>query len=106
MIEDITKVKDVVKVLLTRYKEMRSNDELLILEVNEMYGFAKKVKHMKYGVGYFIPEHLVRKRKLIKFESIRRVRQKLQEENPELRPDEKTYKARHKEAENMRTFIK
>ena len=106
MIEDLAKIRDMVKVLLTRHEIFRKNDEYLILEINAIYGYAKKVTHIKYGKGYFIPEHLVRSRKLIKFESIRRVRQKLQEEFPELRPDERSYKARHKEAENMRLFIK
>ena len=103
MIEDVAKIKDAVKVLLLRHPELRMNDELLILEVNAMYGYAKKLKSNQYGSGYFIPENLVRKRKLIKFESIRRVRQKLQEENPELR--DKRYNVRQREAEAMRLLM-
>jgi len=103
MIRNFIKVRDTVKALLIKHPELRDNDELLILKVNEIFGYAKKERHSKYGVGYFIPEKLLLERKIIKFESIRRVRQKLQEEMPELRGS--TYKRRQKEAEYVKIFM-
>ena len=104
MLRDLTRVKDIVKMLLIKYPELRDNDELLIMQVNEILGYAKKERHNIYGVGYFIPERLLREKKIVKFESIRRTRQKLQQEIPELRGKE--YAKRQQEAKFIRQFMK
>jgi len=104
MLRDLAKVKDITKLLLVNHPELRDNDELLILEVNTFFGRVIKTRHSQYGVGYFIPKRYVTEKKLIKFESIRRTRQKIQEEMPELRG--KSYSKRQEEAQFVKLYMK
>jgi len=93
---EILKVADIVKGLLISEPKTRDDDELLILKV-----WAKqepKLREKKYTFRDFSNGFL--KGKYFKTESIRRSRQKLQQENPSLRG--KIYEAR----QNHQTKVK
>jgi len=99
MIKKIKKIKPVVERLLKEKPECRDNDQLLILCVwarqnpqlrQSMYAF-KSFAFMFLKNGY------------ANTESIRRSRQKVQEEQPELRG--KSYKGRKNAEEDMRDGI-
>lgn len=100
MIRKIRSVKETVYWLLTDYPETRDNDRLLMCKV-----WAEQNAMLRMGSHSFVgfAEDFI----LGKYadpESIRRARQLLQEQHPSLRG--KSYKERHKEAEEMRQEIK
>lgn len=83
------KLSDLIKGLLTLNPQLRDNDDMLIAEVYRVYGVATES---------FADVMASRKRrKLPGFESIRRTRQKLQEQEPALRASKETQKARKSE---------
>ena len=106
---ELKKIKDIVIETLKQSEVMRGNDDLLYLEV------LKKIHpHWNNGrittnienisLGEFFSER--KAHKLPSFESIRRSRQKAQEENKNLRPSEKVQKARKIQEENFYKFAK
>lgn len=97
MFDEIIKIKDVVKELLIQYPETRDNDNLLMLKV-----WRRQYPGLPNSEFSTFANYLV----LNKFkspESIRRSRQKIQEQNPHLRG--KLREQRKKEAEKVRTLI-
>lgn len=82
-------VKENVKMLLTKKATLRDSDDSLI--ANYWFRELKKLGQVERLSAYGMLE-LIAKGKLTNPESIRRVRQKLQEENPKLRGD--SYKGR------------
>jgi hypothetical protein len=98
MLTEMTKIKDKVKYLLTAYPNLRDNDNRLIALIwhdefekmnqpNSSFGFLKT-----FAAG-----------KLTSPESIRRMRQKLQENHPELRGE--VYLKRKAESKNIKENI-
>jgi hypothetical protein len=83
LIKEMTQVKDRVKALLIRYPHLRNSDNKLIATIWKFDLVSTKM-HPDNMSGtdlllYYADE------KLTNAETIRRVRQKIQEENPELR---------------------
>ena len=73
-----------VKDILTDNKESRGNDRRLYLELLKTTGYDTSVSIEQFFLDDDYPN----------LESIRRVRQKIQEKVPELRPDDPVRKAR------------
>jgi hypothetical protein len=99
MIKKIIKIKPTVEELLIRSKACRDSDSYLILSV-----WAEQQPEIKDPNFLFkdFAEALMRDI-FANAESIRRIRQKLQEENPHLRGD--SYESRHASAVTMREEI-
>ena len=87
---DLLSIKDIVKDLLTNVPSLRDNDNRLILNVWSMQD--SNLKNATISFRYFTKQFI--QGDLAPAESIRRVRQALQEEFPELRG--KLYAERHK----------
>lgn len=103
---ELKKIKDIVIETLKQSEEMRGNDDLLyltvLIKINSRTGSSKSISDMTLGEFFT-------KRKMLglpSFESIRRSRQKAQEENKNLRPSEKVQKARKIQEENFYKFAK
>lgn len=99
LIKKISRIKPVVKRILTNYPETRDNDKLLILKVWAEQN--PELRNPSYRFLQFAGDFL--ENNYIDPESIRRSRQKLQEESPELRG--KLYEERHKEGSKTRKDI-
>ncbi len=98
IIEQIKEIKERVGILLEKHPELRDNDYRLISTL-----WWLQIKDpSQYTAFEMLDAHA--KGKLINSESIRRVRQKLQEEHPELRG--KSYKQKKKLAKEFRSEIK
>jgi hypothetical protein len=82
LIREMTLIKDRVKALLEKYPHLRDNDNKLIATI-----WKQDLKNM--GINLDIATYnflqLYALGELTNAETIRRVRQKIQEENPELR---------------------
>lgn len=101
MIKSITNIKDKVQELLEKYEHLRDNDNKLIANIyyqvaclranDEIYSAMDFLKD--FSIGLFPSP-----------ESIRRCRQKIQEDNETLRG--KSYKERKKKSIEMRNKIK
>jgi hypothetical protein len=101
LIKEMTQVKDRVKALLVRYPHLRNSDNKLIATIWKFDLISTKM-HPDNMSGtdlllYYADE------KLTNAETIRRVRQKIQEENPDLRGT--VNEARQKEGEEVRRQI-
>ena len=92
--KNITKVKW----LLENNTEVRDNDNALIAAIWYDDIVSKQIHNLRGMTGYQFLD-LVKNGKLTSTESIRRCRQKLQKEFPELRGNK--YNARHQEKENV-----
>jgi len=99
MIQKIISIKDTVIKILRNHPETRDNDRLLIVKVwceqnhqlrNSAYEF------MSFGIDFIAGKYA-------DTESIRRSRQKIQEQNPELRGTK--YSQRQQEEVNVRKNI-
>ena len=101
MIKQIASIKDNIKIFLTKYESMRNNDNELIA-----YYYYKIMqsngKDKEYSAMHFLGDYS--KGLYPSAESIRRCRQKIQEQNPELRGS--NYKNRHDLQQDFRTQIK
>lgn len=88
-------IKDTVFRLLTDYPHLRDSDTRLIANIYklESEGVNDKMLFLK----------MFAENKLTSPESIRRMRQKLQEDNPGLRG--KTYEKRHKKQEQIKQSL-
>jgi hypothetical protein len=99
MIRQIKNIKEKVKALLIRYPHLRDSDVKLVSNIWHSQIGAGKAKEISgfdflasFANGNFINP-----------ESIRRIRQKIQEQNVELRG--KSYKARKAHAKEMKKQI-
>jgi hypothetical protein len=101
MINQIASIKDNIKLFLTKYESMRDNDNELIA-----YYYYKVIqtngKDQNYSAMNFLGDYS--KGLYPSSESIRRCRQKIQEQNPELRG--KNYKNRQDLEQDFRSKIK
>lgn len=95
IIKDIPLIKDKIIYLLENHPHLRSNDKKLL--ANVWYSEAPKNVSVK---GFL---KLLSEGKLTNAESIRRCRQKVQEQFPHLRGD--NYKLRQEEKEVVRSKI-
>lgn len=95
IIKDIPLIKDKIIYLLENHPHLRSNDKKLL--ANIWYNEAPEDISTKEFLK------LLADGKLTNAESIRRCRQKVQEQNPHLRGD--NYKARQEEKEIVRSKI-
>lgn len=96
--KEMTKIKDRVRLLLESRKDARDSDNLLI-SLFWYYEQQEGIESMS-AVGFLT---LLSKGKLTSSESIRRMRQKLQEEFPSLRGS--SYKERKEEEKTVRENI-
>jgi CMP-N-acetylneuraminic acid synthetase len=101
LISEMAKIKDRVKALLVKHPHLRDSDNRLIANIwNQdllLMGLNKEnITGNKFLVLYATNE-------LTNAETIRRVRQKIQEENPDLRGT--VNEARQKEGEEVRKTI-
>jgi len=93
-------VKDIVRDLLIKHQELRDNDSQLILNV-----WAKQRPDLTEETTRFKDfAILFREGLLASTESIRRVRQKMQEEHPELRG--KKYNQRHEHQDSIKEELR
>jgi len=93
---NLLSVKDLVKAILTQFPKTRDNDKLLILKV-----WAYKKPELRNKAFTFVEfSQLWLADEFPPTESIRRVRQKMQEEYPHLRGEK--YKDRHKHQESIK----
>lgn len=101
-------VSDTVRHMLKTDKDTRSNDILLIMRVLERKGYIRFVANTRFGSGYFINQNDINTGRIPKgiIESIRRSRQKIQSEEPSLRPNPIIYNARLEAANIVRVNIK
>lgn len=101
LIREMSLVKDRVKALLEKHPHLRDSDNKLIATVwkFDLLNLNWDVKNMSANTFLM----LYSESKLTNAETIRRVRQKLQEENPDLRGT--VNEARQKEGETVRKEI-
>ena len=93
-------VKDLVKEILTAEPETRDNDNLLVLKVwkkQQPLLSEKDLSFWTFAIDF-------KNGKFASTESVRRVRQKMQEEHAELRG--KKYALRHAEQTNVKNQLK
>ena len=93
MIRRIKSIKNIVKKILTEEFDARDNDRLLICKVWAEQDPEIRIKN--YSFVHFAKKYI--KGEFADTESIRRIRQKLQEQHPELRGH--SYWKRHYELE-------
>lgn len=95
-------IKDKVEQYLTKYPHLRDDDNKLMASIWEAEYNAKRNKSTKDIPAWdFLFEFS--KGSLTSSESVRRCRQKLQEENPHLRG--KKWALRHQQGDNMRQNV-
>ncbi len=85
-----------VKDILTDNKEARGNDRRLYLELLKTTGYDTNVSIEQFFLNDDYPN----------LESIRRVRQKIQEKNPSLRPDETVRNSRTRMKEEYLDYVR
>ena len=88
--------KDKIKIILEASKQARDSDHALFRAV---IGTTQDI----FKISFYDISYLQETKKLPSFESIRRCRQKMQQDHPELRGD--AYNNRHGIAEEVRTSI-
>ena len=97
---ELKKIKDIVAGLLKENEVLRGNDDLLYLATcAKVYSKNDDLIDLSIGTFFKIRKELG----LPSFESVRRTRQKAQEENPALKPKIEIQKARK---ENEKKFYK
>ena len=99
MINKIRTAKEMVTHFLTIRPELRDDDNRLLANI-----WATQLNQAGiHDIGGFDLLKIISKGLLLSPESIRRARQKVQEENPTLRG--KSYKARHEKAKEVSLLI-
>ena len=101
LIREMSLVKDRVKALLEKHPHLRDSDNKLIATIWK-YDLLQQCLPIENITAYNFLE-LYSKEKLTNAETIRRVRQKIQEENPDLRGT--VNELRQKEGEEVRKNI-
>jgi hypothetical protein len=96
---NIRSTKDIVKALLISYPETRDNDSLLTAYIWDM-DLKKIEKDSKIISAFDLLKMYARESVLTNAESLRRVRQKLQEDQPALRG--KNWIERHKNQDEIK----
>ena len=101
LLPEMAKIKDRVKALLVKHPHLRDSDNKLIATIWKMDLLNHGVDSKETTAYYFL--NLYAQQALTNAETIRRVRQKLQEENPELRGT--VNEARQEQSEEVRKNI-
>ena len=94
----------IVKRLLTEEPATRGNDNLLILKVLEEIAAYYGVDLAEMSIVAFLHEYAGSE--FPAFETIRRTRQKVQQQYPELKPNETVQKFRAEQEQQYREFAK
>ena len=94
----------IVKRLLAEQAATRGNDNLLILKVLEEYAAHYGVDLEEVSIVTFL--HQYAGAEFPAFETIRRSRQKVQHQYPELRPNETVQKFRAEQEKQYRAYAK
>ena len=102
LIREMSLVKDRVKALLEKHPHLRDSDNKLIATVWKYDVIKMDLSHYRISGYDFLV--LYAENKLTNAETIRRVRQKIQEENPDLRGT--VNEARQEQGESVRKEIK
>lgn len=102
LIREMSLVKDRVKYLLAAWPHLRNNDNKLIANIWNQDLLKMGHNNATLSASNFLA--LYATGQLSNAETIRRVRQKIQEENPELRGT--AYSERQKQGEEVRKEIK
>jgi len=97
--QSLDNIKENVRKILIEYPETRGNDNLLIFRYFERHA-DEVIKNFAKYILYHYPDNV---KKLTSFESIRRVRQKIQEEGAFL-PSEEVVTARRGREADMRRW--
>lgn len=98
MIQELKNIKELVREMLIKYPETRDDD--MYLHAKVMYIQNPQLKNMMWIEW----AKQIRDKKYIKPETVRRVRQKLQEECSSLRGKE--YYRRHKYEQEVRQYMR
>jgi hypothetical protein len=108
LINNMEDLKDTVRHFLMTDMLTRENDLYLILRVCERRGYCTKVRRFNEQYVYVFDERKVLTNSIPRsfFDTVRRTRQKLQEENSDLRPVSGVYEARQAASLDARTRIK
>jgi len=101
LLPEMAKIKDRVKALLVKHPHLRDNDNKLIASIWHYDLLRMGIKTTSISAAGFLLYYA--DKQLTNAESIRRVRQKLQEENSDLRGT--VNEARQKEGEAVRKEI-
>ena len=101
LIKEMSLVKDRVKALLVKHPHLRDSDNKLIANIWNQDLLKMGINPLDRTANFLLS--LYSQSRLTNAESIRRVRQKLQEENPQLRGT--VNEARQKEGEEVRKTI-
>lgn len=101
LIREMSQVKDRVKALLEKHPHLRDSDNKLIANIWNQDLLNMKIDPFQMVAMSFL--NLYSKQLLTNAETIRRVRQKIQEENPDLRGT--VNEARQKEGEAVKKEI-
>lgn len=106
---ELKKIKELIAELLKKDEDLRGNDDLLYLAVIKTVHpswnngtITTNIQNMTIGEFFSCRKKL----NLPNFETVRRTRQKAQEENESLRPCEEVQKARKEAEENFYNFAK
>ena len=86
MLNNLEQNKDIVMHFLKCYPETRENDLLLIMKVCERKGYCKHMRSYRGDAFFFLERDMKNVIPRSFFDTIRRTRQKIQEEHPELKP--------------------
>jgi len=97
MLTQINNVHQAVKNILLEFPETRDNDRLLLLKVWAMQEPKLRDPNFPFRIGFGVP---FVSGKFVDPESVRRARQRIQEELPHLRGE--AYKGRQKQADKIR----
>lgn len=95
----IIKIKDTVHRILKEQSDTRDNDRLLLLKV-----WAEQVPELRGNMSFVDFSKIYLSGKLVDTESVRRSRQKIQEQNPELKGN--FHHKRKQSEEEMRANIR
>ncbi len=101
LIREMSLIKDRVKALLVKHPHLRDSDCKLIANIWNQDLLKMGINPLERTANFLLS--LYSQERLTNAETIRRVRQKIQEENPELRGT--VNEARQKEGEEVRKEI-
>lgn len=104
MATNLLKVSNIVKQILWEQPETRGNDNLLILKVLEEYANYYGMNLDDVSIVSFMHDYAGCE--FPGFETIRRSRQKVQETNPELKPNEAVQQFRKEQEQQYREFAR
>ena len=102
--KELQTVTTLVKLLLTNYTQARNSDSFLYLKVIESQAYDKGINLHKLNVIDFLSHSA--ELGFAPFETVRRTRQKLQRENPDLAASEAVQELRNDNEQAYREFAR